>query len=81
MTHQIDTSKFRPVIPGSVSRIWAGQLILSQPGRAGYCPHITSGTPGFSDFGPAAKLTHQIDFYTLRLQLGFRQSLLDLKLI
>ena len=38
MTHQIDTSKFRPVVPGSVGWIFAGQLILSQPGRAGYAP-------------------------------------------
>ena len=33
--------------------------ISTREGRL--CPHITTDTPGFSDYGLAAKLTHQID--------------------
>ena len=31
-------------------QILADQLTLSQPGGADYAHHITTGTPGFSDF-------------------------------
>ena len=34
-------------------KILADQLTLSQPGRADYAPHITTGTPGFSDLPTA----------------------------
>ena len=38
---------------GGVPQILADQLTLSQPGGTDYTPHITTGTPGFSDL-PAA---------------------------